>query len=203
MVRRRSTIEHDPLNDAGMVADPVEASGAIEAEEPVLQTEHIHAPENTIMSESAPILEPSANELKALDIMRSYMGWSTGAGLLPLPGLDLAAIIGVQVKMLQSMAGVYGVPFQTNMVKPLIVALFNGGGAYMLAAPAASMLKFVPLVGSIAGMLTMPALAAASCYATAKVFIQHFESGGTFLDFDPAKVREYYAQQFSAANPKQ
>ncbi len=154
------------------------------------------------MSETTSTLEPSANEIKAMAVVRSYMGWSTGAGLLPLPGLDLAAIIGVQVKMLQSMAGVYGVPFQTNMVKPLIVTLLNGGGAYMLAAPAASLLKVVPLVGSIAGMLTMPALAAASCYATGKVFIQHFESGGTFLDFDPVKVREYYAQQFSAANPK-
>jgi len=31
------------------------------------------------------------------------------------------------------------------------------------------------------------------------VFIQHFESGGTFLDFDAAKVRAYYEQQFNAA----
>jgi hypothetical protein len=29
-----------------------------------------------------------------------------------------------------------------------------------------------------------------------KVFIQHFESGGTFLTFDPQQVRDYYAQQF-------
>ena len=146
-------------------------------------------------------LEPTANELKARAVMHSYLGWSTGAGLLPIPLLDLAAIVGVQVKMLQSMAEVYGVPFRANMVRPLVVTLINGGGAYVLAAPASSLLKMVPLVGSIAGMLTMPALAAASCYATGKVFIQHFESGGTFLDFDPAKVRDYYARQFSAAKP--
>jgi hypothetical protein len=29
-----------------------------------------------------------------------------------------------------------------------------------------------------------------------KVFIQHFESGGTFLDLDPDKVREYFKAQF-------
>ena len=36
----------------------------------------------------------------------------------------------------------------------------------------------------------------ASTWALGKVFIQHFESGGTFLDFNPEKVREYYKVQF-------
>ena len=31
-------------------------------------------------------------------------------------------------------------------------------------------------------------------YAAGRVFHQHFASGGTFLTFDPDKVREYYAQ---------
>ena len=42
----------------------------------------------------------------------------------------------------------------------------------------------------------MPVFAGASTYAIGKVFIQHFESGGTFLDFEPAKVRAYFSQQF-------
>jgi hypothetical protein len=28
------------------------------------------------------------------------------------------------------------------------------------------------------------------------VFVQHFESGGTFLDLDPAKVKAYFSEQF-------
>jgi hypothetical protein len=28
------------------------------------------------------------------------------------------------------------------------------------------------------------------------VFIQHFESGGTFLDFNPDEVKEYFKAQF-------
>ncbi|MCI5165392.1 MAG: GTPase, partial [Candidatus Electrothrix sp. GM3_4] len=39
-----------------------------------------------------------------------------------------------------------------------------------------------------------PATAEAVTYAVGKVFHQHFASGGTFLTFDPDKVREYYAQ---------
>jgi hypothetical protein len=43
----------------------------------------------------------------------------------------------------------------------------------------------------------MPVISGASTYAIYKVFIQHFESGGTFLDLDPAKVKSYFAEQFT------
>ena len=141
----------------------------------------------------------SRHETEAAAIVRSYMGWSTGAGLLPIPLLDLALIVGVQVKMLHDMAKLYGVPFRANMVRPLIVTLLSGGSSVALAPPLVSLLKTIPVVGWVAGALTLPALAAASCYATGRVFIQHFESGGTFLDFDPARARAHYEQQFNAA----
>ncbi|MEZ5671856.1 MAG: hypothetical protein R3E08_05540 [Thiotrichaceae bacterium] len=37
----------------------------------------------------------------------------------------------------------------------------------------------------------------AATYAIDKVFVQHFESGGTFLDFDPEAVREHFAAEFA------
>ena len=141
----------------------------------------------------------SDREASASAIVRSYMGWSTGAGLLPIPLLDLALIVGVQVKMLYDMSKLYGVPFRANMVRPLIVTLVSGGGSVALAQPVASLVKAIPGIGTVGGALTLPALAASSCYATGRVFIQHFESGGTFLDFDAAKMRAYYEQQFNAA----
>jgi uncharacterized protein (DUF697 family) len=104
----------------------------------------------------------------------------------------------VQVNMLRQMANIYGVPFTGNLVKSLVVSLISGGSSVMLGSVAASLVKGLPIVGTVAGMLTMPALAAASTWATGKVFIRHFESGGTFLDFDPAKARAYYAEQFGA-----
>jgi uncharacterized protein (DUF697 family) len=143
----------------------------------------------------------TANEVRALEVVRSYVGWSAGAGLLPLPGLDLAAIVGVQLKMVQEMSAIYGVPFSRNLVKPLIATLISGGSTVLFGGAAASLIKSVPIVGTVAGMFAMPAVAAASTWATGKVFIRHFESGGTFLDFDPAKARAYYAEQLDAAKP--
>jgi hypothetical protein len=42
----------------------------------------------------------------------------------------------------------------------------------------------------------MPTLAGASTYAVGRVFIQHFECGGTILSFDPEKVRAHFEKEF-------
>jgi len=141
----------------------------------------------------------SQAETRSRAIVQSYVGWASAAGLLPVPVLDVSAVLGIHVSMLKSVAQVYDVPFNRRIVKPLLVSLINSGSAVMLAAPAASLVKFVPFVGSALGMLTLPALSSASCYATGRVFIAHLESGGTFLDFDAVSSRAFYAKAFSSA----
>ena len=150
------------------------------------------------MSEVTATPEATETETMAMEVVRSYLGWSAGAALLPLPGLDLVAIEGMQIKMLHKISAIYSVPFRADLVKPLI-ALVSGGGAVLLGGATATLVKGAPLVGTRAGMHALPALAAASTWATGKVFIRHFESGGTFLDFDPDKARVDYAEQFEAA----
>jgi|GEM_PF-463090 len=122
-------------------------------------------------------------------IVRSYMGWSSAAGLLPLPGLDISGVAAVQVKMLHSMARLYDVPFNKTLARQLVVALFGGGGAMIVALPMATVAKTLPVVGTMAGMLLSPAIAAASCYATGHAFLRHFEAGGTLETFDPGTVQ--------------
>jgi hypothetical protein len=38
--------------------------------------------------------------------------------------------------------------------------------------------------------------AGASTYALGQVFKRHYESGGTILDFDPARLKKMYKEQF-------
>jgi hypothetical protein len=59
------------------------------------------------------------------------------------------------------------------------------------------MLKTVPGIGTGLAVIAQPTLSSACTYAVGKVFIQHFSSGGTFLTFSPARVREYFSQLFS------
>jgi hypothetical protein len=41
----------------------------------------------------------------------------------------------------------------------------------------------------------MPAMSAGATYAIGMVFIQHFASGGTLLDFNPGDYREFVKTQ--------
>jgi uncharacterized protein (DUF697 family) len=127
--------------------------------------------------------------------------YSAAAGLVPVPIFDLAAITGVQIKMLKEMADYYGIPFQADLGKSMVSALIGGVVPTKLAyGVAGSMIKGVPVIGQLLSIFTAPAFASASTYAIGRVFITHFESGGTFLDFDPEKVRQHFKAEYESAH---
>jgi uncharacterized protein (DUF697 family) len=99
-------------------------------------------------------------------------------------------------KMVYSLSVLYNVSFVRNIGSSLIVSLLAGFIPVTFAAGFASLLKLIPGFGSIAGSLSMSVLAGSLTYAVGRVFVQHFESGGTFLDFDPTAVRGAFAKAF-------
>lgn len=116
-------------------------------------------------------------------------------GWVPIPLLDVAAITGIQVNMVRKLSTLYpDVSFSQELGKSLIAALVGGSGT----VTAASLVQMVPVYGQFAGALTVSVIGGASTYAVGRVFIQHFESGGTFLTFDPQQVREFYAKEFAS-----
>jgi hypothetical protein len=44
-------------------------------------------------------------------------------------------------------------------------------------------------------VFVMPVLSAGATYAIGRTFMQHFESGGTLLDFNPPDYREFFKAQ--------
>ena len=140
---------------------------------------------------------PPAKEELGNRIIRENILWATGGGLIPVPLLDVVAITAVEVKMLKELSALYEIPFREGKVKSIVASLVAGLGAPTLgAAITASLFKFIPILGAVSGFIAVPGAAAAFTYAIGKVFLQHFASGGTFLDFDPKKVREHFARQF-------
>jgi uncharacterized protein (DUF697 family) len=121
---------------------------------------------------------------------------SMGVGLVPLPIVDVAALMGIQLNMIRKMAAEYDIPFRQDLGKSIITSLMGGFLPVTLGCAIASLIKFIPLIGQTTGAVTMPVVSGASTYAIYKVFVRHFESGGTFLDLDPSKVKSYFAEQF-------
>lgn len=139
----------------------------------------------------------SEKEQIAVKTIKRYMWWSAGAALVPVPIADIVAVSGVQLKMLADLSKIYGIPFEKSRVQAIVGSL----GGYILPHTLSvglfgSALKTIPVVGTLVGVPSFALFAAAYAWALGRVFIQHFESGGTFLDFDPEAVRQYFRTQF-------
>jgi uncharacterized protein (DUF697 family) len=139
----------------------------------------------------------SEKQQQSLKIVKRYMWWSMGAGLVPLPILDLVAVSGVQLKMLRDLSIVYELPFQQSRVRAVIGSLVGFVVPHALSyGLIGSLVKAIPWGGAIIVAPSMALFCGACSWALGNVFIQHFESGGTFLDFDPEAVKEYFRTQF-------
>ena len=104
--------------------------------------------------------------------------------------------------MIRGLADLYDIDFSQHRGKSLIAALLGGCAPVSFSGNVFSWVKTIPVYGQLTGMASMSVFGGASTYAVGKVFIQHFESGGTFLTFDPKKVADYYAQQFELGMAK-
>jgi uncharacterized protein (DUF697 family) len=119
--------------------------------------------------------------------------------LIPLPIVDIVAVGGVQLEMLRRLSDIYGVPFVENRGKSLIASLAGSllpaSTATTTAMGVTSALKSIPGIGTAISAFTMPVFSAGATYVIGKVFIQHFASGGTLLDFNPPDYREFIKTQ--------
>jgi len=128
----------------------------------------------------------------ANSIIKNHMIWSMGAGFIPVPIADFFAVSAIQLDMIRQLCKLYEIDFKETEGKAIITALTGSG----LARLGARAIKFIPGVGSVLGGVTLAVLSGASSYALGEVFKTHFETGGTFLDFDPARLKKYYNEKF-------
>jgi len=125
------------------------------------------------------------------------MWWSMGAGLVPLPIADLVAVSGVQLKMLADISKIYGAPFQKSRGKATIGSVLGFVFPHaMSTGRVSSVIKAIPVLGILAGTPSMVLFSGAYTWALGNVFIRHFESGGTLLNFRTEDVREYFQSKF-------
>lgn len=191
-----------PDAEAGGAPPVADEEAAVQAAQPAGPKERPRATRSgkrakAALRETAAPEPASAEERRAAadKIVDRFSWYSGAAGLIPVPGLDLATVGGVQIQMLRRLSRIYGVPFSVNRGKALIAAL---AGALLPATSgmgAASLVKGVPIAGSLVAVVAMPTLSAGATYAIGKAFIEHFASGGTLLDFSPPHYRAFIRAQ--------
>lgn len=148
------------------------------------------------LEEEYSVVDKEARNKEGSIIIRNHVMVVMGGCLIPIPIVDFAVIVGLQLKMLNKLSKSYGIEFSENRGKSFIASLIGGFAPLMFAKMVfGSFIKTVPSMGYFIGTAAMSVAAGATTYAIGKVFLQHFESGGTFSDFNPEKAKKSYAEE--------
>lgn len=139
---------------------------------------------------------PSETEDKANDLVKDYAFNTIAVGLVPFPLFDLIGLSALQTHMLSKIAKIYNIRFSENLAKALITPLLGSTFPILFTA---SLCKFLPGIGTTTGMLSTTVIAAPSTYAIGKIFIRHFETGGTFKNFNPKIFKKNFKVELQAA----
>ena len=138
----------------------------------------------------APVSAPAATQPaaaprreEALKLVERFAFWAGAAGAIPVPILDIAGIGAVQVQMIRRLAEMYDADFSHSRTKALLAAISGATLTGSSSLGAASLTKSVPILGPAVTSIAVPTLGASATFAIGVAFIEHFESGGTLLNF--------------------
>lgn len=145
----------------------------------------------TVLKGIASKFKPMNRKEQAHKIVQNHLLFAGGAGLVPIPGVDIVAVTAIQIEMLRQLSNLYGHNFAENQIKSYMSA-FTGG---VVARLGASALKTIPVVGTALGSASMALTASASTYAIGQVFLSHYEAGGNNDNFDAEAFRKLYEQE--------
>jgi uncharacterized protein (DUF697 family) len=162
------------------------------------------------MADAEAVSKPTENQVApelmvsrsvaAMEIVKKNMVWSVAAGLLPIPLVEFAAITAVQVKLIKELADFYNKPFRADVAKSTVVSLLGGLGSVSFGRMvAASSLRWVPFIGPLIAVGSLSGVSAAITYAVGRVYVTHFETGGTPLDLEVSKIGDFFRKEFQIA----
>jgi len=122
-------------------------------------------------------------------IVYRFMAVSAGAALIPAPGVDVVVLAGVHVALIKTLCDHYSVSFSEHTARNLLIAItasvIPGTIGSVLGRKA---LRVLPALARRVGWALVSASSAAFSYGIGRLFIYHFEAGGTLLDFDPKRL---------------
>jgi uncharacterized protein (DUF697 family) len=128
----------------------------------------------------------------ANQVINNHVLWAMGAGAVPVPILDIAAVTMIQIDMLKQLCSTYDVPYTESQGKSIVTAISGS----VLARFAASAVKGIPIIGSAIGGVSMIILSGASTYGIGKVFLNYFEMGKGLEDIDVEEGKKKYEEEF-------
>jgi uncharacterized protein (DUF697 family) len=123
----------------------------------------------------------------ARGIVERHAYYSAVGGIIPVPIANVASITAVIVRMVKVLSDLYGVPFQRDRARAIVIGLMGGAMPTGLAAATASTLVYIVPGSNLIGLAVSSVTAIACTRGIGRIFIEHFESGATLNDISAAQ----------------
>ncbi len=137
------------------------------------------------------VTNPDAARRRSLArrIVDRHATYAAIGGVIPVPIANVASVTAVIVRMVKVLSDLYGVPFQRDRARAIVIGLMGGAMPTGLAAVTASTLVFIVPGSNLIGLAVSSATAIACTRGIGRIFIEHFESGATLSDISAAESR--------------
>ncbi len=130
-------------------------------------------------------------KVRAESIINNHTLFATGAGAIPLPLIDFAAVTAIQLDMVKSLTNLYEENYSENVGKAFIASITSTS----LARMGASAIKAIPGIGSLLGGVSMSIMSGASTYALGNVIMRFYERGIGLEDIDTDTAKKIYEEE--------
>lgn len=110
---------------------------------------------------------------KIVDRHKMYAGLG---GLLPMAAVNVAGVTAVILRMVKALSDLYGVPFERDKMRSIIIGLMGGAAPTGLAAATATTLSFAAPVAGAVGLAVSSVAAAALTRRIGLHFVERFET---------------------------
>ncbi len=128
----------------------------------------------------------------AVPHIMGYSSMAATAGAVPIPGVDLLVVPGIQTRMIYHLARFYG---QTLTGERFLELASTLGLGMVVRQVTRQVFKFIPVVGSVIGA----GVAFASTFALGKAFCYYYSAVHRGQVPQPDDLRKYYKEQLALA----
>jgi uncharacterized protein (DUF697 family) len=168
-------------SDLRVVAADVEAEAPSRAMPPEQSEALPDAPPpaaNDLLPAALLLSQPQA-EIRlreAFKIVERHKLYAGFGGLFPMPAVNVVGVTAIILRMLKSLSDLYGVPFERDKTRSIILGLMGGAAPTGLAAATTSTLAFVVPGAGALGLAVSSVTAASLTRRIGVFFVQRFET---------------------------
>lgn len=121
---------------------------------------------------------------------------SAGVGIVPFTLFNAAAVTVSHLLLVRKLSHLYGVEFKEGAAKKIIASVVSAGAGTLATPLVESVVGLIPVIGLPLVIGTKPALNAMTTYALGRMFVTHFENGGSFIGANVDALKESFKEAY-------